>query len=295
MIQEERAPSASRGLVLERMQAASDDWHAAVEVDTLNQRLKLKTYRYHGRAGLAALGEYLISLARGQGLGKILAESREADWERFLGRGFALEGIIPGYFAGNDGYLLSYFIDPDRQQSSRLEHENQVLEAVLDADLTEPEIAERFTVSPATVADVEEMAALFSLTFDTYPTPLDQPGYIRKLMQTEEAVFRVVRDDDGRLVSAAAAEVDWEQRHAEMTNCATLPECRGEGLMSAILHDLEQEMLRRGVTCLFSLARASSHGMNLVLRRLGYRYRGRMINNCHICGDWEDMNVWVKL
>lgn len=289
MIQEERAP------LLQRMEAESYDWKAIVEIDILNQRVKLKSYQFEGRTGLAALGEYLISLARRQGLGKILAESREADWERFLGRGFALEGIIPGYFSGENGYFLAYFVDPDRQQSTRLESENAIMEAVLDADLTEPLIADRFTVTEAAEDDIDEMAALFALTFDTYPTPLDQPGYIRKLMRTEDAIFRLVRDENGKLVSAAAAEIDWEQGHAEMTNCATLPECQGEGLMSAILYDLEQVMQERGVACLFSLARASSFGMNMVLRRLGYRYRGRMINNCHICGDWEDMNVWVKI
>lgn len=289
MIQEERAP------LLQKIEAASDDWQATVELDTLNQRVKLKAYRFEGRRGLAALGEYLISLARRQGFGKILAESRETDWEQFLGRGFALEGIIPGYLAGETGFFLSYFTDPDRQQSTRLEQENEILEAVLDADLTDPVIDDRFAVVEATEADLPEMAELFALTFDTYPTPLHQPEYIRKLMRTEEALFRLVRDEEGKLVSAAAAEVDWEQRHAEMTNCATLPECRGEGLMSAILADLEPVMRRRGVDCLFSLARASSFGMNMVLRRLGYRFRGRMINNCHICGDWEDMNVWVKV
>jgi len=45
--------------------------------------------------------------------------------------------------------------------------------------------------------------------------------------------------------------------------------------------------------CLFSLARASSFGMNL-FRRLDYRYRGTLINNCHISGAYEDMNTWVK-
>ncbi len=287
MIQEERVP------LLQRVEATSDDWQATVELDGINRRVKLKRYRFEGREALAALGEYLISLARSQGFGKILAESREADWERFLGRGFALEGIIPGYFAGADGYFLSYFIEPDRQQSSRLELENEILEAVLDADLVEPEVHERFTIAPATDEDVEEMAELFGAIFDTYPTPLNQPDYIRQQMRDEEAIFRVVRED-GRVVSAAAAEVDWANRHAELTDCATYPEYRGEGLMLAILRDLEQELHRRDVGCLFSLARASSYGMNLVLRRLGYRYRGRMINNCHICGDWEDMNVWVK-
>ncbi|HCP15639.1 MAG TPA: putative beta-lysine N-acetyltransferase, partial [Peptococcaceae bacterium] len=25
-----------------------------------------------------------------------------------------------------------------------------------------------------------------------------------------------------------------------------------------------------------------------------YEYSGRLVNNCDICGGFEDMNIWVK-
>lgn len=281
--------------LLWKQQASGDDWQATVQLDAVNQRVKLKSYQFEGRQGLAALGEYLISLAREQGFGKVLAEVREADWEQFVGRGFAPEGIIPGYFEGEVAYCVSYFTNPDRQASSRLAKENAILEQVLSVEpVWTPVIDSRFTLEPCTADDAPELAQLFRKVFTTYPTPLHDPAYVRDLIRREEAIFRLVRDGR-RLVSAAAAEIDWQKRNAEMTNCATLPDYRGEGLMAAILADLEPAVQEREIGCLFSLARASSHGMNLVLRRLGYRFRGRLINNCHIMGDFEDMNIWVKL
>lgn len=277
-----------------KVQCNGPGWEAVLLVDPVNERVKLKRYQFEHEEGLADLGEYLLSLARKEGFGKVLAEVREQDWEQFLGRGFSPEGIIPGYYQGDPAYTLSYFTDPQRQSSSQLEHENAVLERVLTApEGAAPAVKEGYTLEEATPQDAREMAAVFARVFTSYPTPLTDPLYLTELMETEEGLFRLVRQS-GRLVSAAAAEVDWVNRNAEMTNCATLPEYRGEGLMAAMLADLEREMSRREVPCLFSIARATSTGMNLVLRRLGYQYRGRLINNCHIMGGFEDMNIWVK-
>jgi beta-lysine N6-acetyltransferase len=280
--------------MVRKVRAEGEGWLALTEVDPVNRRVKLQSYRFDHSHGLAALGEHLLSLSREEGAGKVLAEVREADWEQFLGRGFILEGLIPGYFAGEDAYCVSYFVDPERQASRRLERENAIREAVLSQ---EPQwtgrLAPHFTVEAPAVADVAELAALYRKVFTSYPTPLHDPAYIHHLIATEKGLFRLVRDGR-RIVSAAAAAVNWAGAHAEMTDCATLPDYRGEGMMAAILQELEQVLQARGVACRFSLARASSHGMNQVLRRLGYRLRGRMANNCHIMGNFEDMNLWVK-
>ena len=45
---------------------------------------------------------------------------------------------------------------------------------------------------------------------------------------------------------------------------------------------------------LYSLSRAINPSINKVLANLDYKYCGRLVNNCHICGDFEDMNIWVK-
>lgn len=277
-----------------RLRAGGDDWEALVLAEVLNKRIKLKEYQFDGSSGLMALCQYLITLARDEGFGKVLTEVREADRDLFLSQGFVPEGTIPGYFRGETAHILSYFTDPDRQASTRLARENEILEAVLQSDRQEPSaLDERFSLGPAGLRDIDELAQIFRRVFETYPAPLHETAYIREQMETEASIFHLVRDGE-KLVSTATAEVNWARGHAEMTNCATLPGYRGAGLMAALLQSLEREMQRRNVNCLFSLARASSYGMNLVLWRLGYRFGGRLINNSHICGAYEDMNVWVR-
>jgi len=136
------------------------------------------------------------------------------------------------------------------------------------------------------------MAKVFKKVFATYPSPVDQPDYLAAVLG-KAALFRVVKYKQA-IVSIAAAEVDWANSSAEMTNCATLPELRGLGLMSSLLHALEKDCLAHQIYCLYSLARASMYGMNLVFHRLGYVYQGTLINNCHIGGNYEDMNIWAK-
>jgi beta-lysine N6-acetyltransferase len=98
----------------------------------------------------------------------------------------------------------------------------------------------------------------------------------------------------GEIVSAASAEINDFYKNAELTDCATLPEHRKYGLMKMILQELEVELKRRGVFCVYSIARSLSFGMNAVLYQLGYAYRGRLMNNVYIYDKLENMNMWVK-
>lgn len=79
-----------------------------------------------------------------------------------------------------------------------------------------------------------------------------------------------------------------------MTDCATIEEYRGHSLSERLLGILEHEVLKHGSFILYTLARAQSYGMNRVFYKLGYRYQGRLINNCHIACSFEDMNLWVR-
>ena len=95
-------------------------------------------------------------------------------------------------------------------------------------------------------------------------------------------------------MSAASAELNVQDFNAEITDCATDPAYRGKGLLRLLLMELEEELFRRQVYCLYSLARSLSFGMNAVLHQLGYLYSGRLTRNCKIGGDFEDMSLWVK-
>jgi putative beta-lysine N-acetyltransferase len=98
----------------------------------------------------------------------------------------------------------------------------------------------------------------------------------------------------GKIVSAASAEINSFYKNAELTDCATLAEHRKFGLMKMILQELEKDLKNNGIFCAYSIARALSFGMNAALFQLGYSYRGRFMNNCYIYDKLENMNMWVK-
>ena len=65
-------------------------------------------------------------------------------------------------------------------------------------------------------------------------------------------------------------------------------------MLSSIILSLEVALAHQRIKTLYSLSRAMSYGMNIILSRNNYQYAGRMIKNCNIMGDFEDLNLWVK-
>lgn len=241
----------------------------------------------------AALRHFLLDLAREKGLGKIVLPVRPEDSGRIQGDGFVEEGVIDGYFRGAHAHFLAAFPRSKRGISLSLARERKILREILDRPQGwQGRLPPGFTMRPAVSKDILLMAELFRQVFRSYPTPVYDPHYLARSMEKGD-LFLVVYH--GRqLVSVAAAEIQPEEQRAKLTNCATVPEYQGRGLNTLILAEVEKRCLARGMKCLYSLARASSCGMNLVLHRLGYVFRGTLINNCHIGGRFENMNIWVK-
>ena len=104
----------------------------------------------------------------------------------------------------------------------------------------------------------------------------------------------VLMEDGSKLCGAASLEVDKGYRSAEVTDCAVLPDYRGQGILATLVDRLEEEAKHLELTCLYSLSRALQPGINMVLSAAGYRWYGRLINNCRICSGFEDMNIWQK-
>jgi putative beta-lysine N-acetyltransferase len=88
--------------------------------------------------------------------------------------------------------------------------------------------------------------------------------------------------------------MDKENRNAEMTDFATLPEHLGNGLAVHLLNFMEPEMQKRGIATLYTIARAISPGMNITFAKCGYIFGGTLINNTQISGSIESMNLWYK-
>lgn len=264
-------------------------FQANLFIDNHNQRLKIVDYE----GDPAVLASRMIKLCQEDGLGKIIAVIDDRDEKVFRHNGYILEGNIPGYFKGKDGHCLSYFTKQERAHSIPLEKEDMIISQAQEVR-GQYQFSEnnKFVFRDANESDANQLAKLYDTVFKSYPTPMDNPAYIKKVMN-QKVLFKVA-EVAGQIVSAASADMNSVLLNAEITDCATLTEYRGQGLLSDLIYQLEGELIKKDFVTLFSLSRALSVGVNIVLVKQGYVYSGRQINNCDIMGKFEDMNIWVK-
>ncbi len=261
------------------------------EVDPRNSRVKLMEYRPQD---LPLLSKRLVSMAEEQSLGKIIVYAHMGDVSTLQEQGFEVEGTIDGFRDGDPVCMMARFVDQERAISVNAEEKDRIVKMAKMASEKKPtvDLPEGFDLRPAKPEDAPSLAQLYKEVFTSYPTPIDQPEEIERAME-DEVYFSVVTHKE-KIVSASSADVFPEQKVAEMTDCATLPAYRGKGLVSVLFSHLEERMRSRGIPNLFSLTRAVSVGMNVIAAKHGYCYRGRLVQNCHIAGQYEDMNIWVK-
>ncbi len=275
----------------EQEEINKENLHLKITKDHFNQRLKVEDYR----GNIKSITDFIDDMCLENKNAKAIVKTRFEDVPFFLQEGFILEAVFKRYFNGNDAIAMTKYYEPTRRNSDKWVKEDEILKKVLALDKPTPRfsIPKKLTLRQATESDADQLATLYSKVFEIYPTPLNNPDYIKEVMQ-QDTVFFVVLDEKEQLISAASAEMNFTYHNAELTDCATLPEFRKLGLMKLLLKRLEEELLNRGIYCSYSIARALSFGMNAAFHQLGYTYTGRLANNCYIFDKLEDMNVWVK-
>ena len=261
---------------------------AHIALDERNRRIKLLDCGHDPAETVAAA----VYLAEQQGLEKIWGVVSPAEWVVLSRIGFTREGTLDGYFAEAPGIAVARYLNGQRAHSTRMEMEDSIVAmAITQTVHAVPTSVPGYRARLARQSDAEAISRMLRAVFETYPTPIDSASAIQAAM--DHIRFAVV-EYEGAIIGVTSADVDTEHRVAEMTDCAVLPEHRGHGLMLMLLRFLENAVGNLALRSLFTLARATSVPMNLTFARLDYAYRGRLINNCHIAGSWEDMHLWVK-
>jgi len=263
---------------------------ANVVNDYFNQRLRVDDYR----GSVEDLIKELVEISEKHSFTKIIVKSHKKDLPIFLAHQFQLEGIIEKYFSGDDMYFMTKFLSEKRRKTNSWINEDQIIHDIYNKTrnikLNEP--SKEIMIRRANDEDVEKLSNLYQKVFTIYPTPLNNPQYILKTM--ESGTIYYIAEHKEEIISAASAEVNDQFHNAEITDCATLPEYRKHKLMKILILDIEKELLENNIYCVYSIARAQSYGMNRVLYQLNYKYSGRMKNNCYIFDDIENMNLWCK-
>ncbi|MDT8442404.1 MAG: putative beta-lysine N-acetyltransferase [Desulfuromonadales bacterium] len=246
-------------------------------------------------ADMPTIVDRLRHFAEQQGYGKIFAKIPERHSAPFLQAGFVREGVIPGFYRGEQAAVfLGFFLEAERQQEQQASLLSEILQkAAQKTGRPAPTpLPERLSSRVAGEADADVMAELYRQVFASYPFPIEDPAYLRQTMRENLVYFGVW--DERRLIALSSAEIDVAADNAEMTDFATLPECRGRGIAQHLLQEMEEEMTRRTIRTLYTIARACSPGMNITFAKNGYTYSGTLTNNTNISGHLESMNLWYK-
>lgn len=266
-----------------------DQYEAKILVDPSNSRVRLLAYQGEPEKMIADLKQICLV----HHCGKIICAVYPHDHRVFMENEFLLEGEISGFFKGKTAQFFSFFFDQKRAKSDFLAKEDEIISYCSrnyqPVDLSEERNLE---LRSAQKEDAEKISSLFREVFPIYPTPMDQPEYVKKMID-EDVLFKIA-EKDGALVSVASADMNRRFLHAEITDCATHKSYRGRGYLNKLVFSLENDLRSSGYLTAFSLARARSFGMNIVLSKNDYQYSGRHINNCMIMDGFEDMNIWVK-
>lgn len=259
---------------------------ATVYEDAFNKRIRIDDY-----SGNINEVIHLVNQTVPVWTEKIIVKARPQDVSSFVKKGYCEEAHINGYFAGVDMHFVTRYPSRQRQYNKKEVEEEEIVHEVLAAVPG----ATKFVPSQITYAspaDAHELSNLYREIFPVYPTPVGDPEYVLKTM-SDGTLYVYIRERN-RIVAAASAEINKHYRNAELTDCATAEGFQGKGYMRSLLVELERNLRTQGITCLYTIARAESFGMNKAFHDLGFQYGGRMTNNCFIYSGLEDMNVWYK-
>jgi beta-lysine N6-acetyltransferase len=259
-----------------------------VRIDKINNRLKILNYE---RLSGNILGE-VIEFAKEKTLGKIIANCPANDLKVLEENGFTNEGTIESFYMGEDAFCPSFFIKPERSVSRHPKREDSIVRMALEKKGTYKPRKTGLEIRTAAQEDIPMMTDIFKTIFESYPTPVHEEDYLEKVM--DNRIYFKAAFDNGRIVSIASADMDKKNLNAEITDCATYPEYRGRGLLSKLISAIEKDIKEMGFLSVYSLSRAINPGINISLSKLSYDYTGRLVNNCDICGGFEDMNIWCK-
>ena len=247
------------------------------------------------RTDLPDIIDHIHELAVERGYSKIFAKVPASAKTHFKESGYRLEAAIPNFYDGKeDGLFMACYFDDDRSIDPEFEQVQTVIETAQEkaAPSQQIDIGKDLDCRLATPHDCLQMSQLYQQVFESYPFPIDDPEYLRQTM-AENVTYAGIWQDD-KLLALSSAEVDEKMGNAEMTDFATHPECRGQGLANFLLQKLEDLMAKTGIKTCYTIARATSFGMNITFAKNDYNFAGTLINNTQISGSLESMNIWHK-
>lgn len=234
-------------------------------------------------------------ISKEYGYSKIFVKIPVSAQTEFLQQGYRVEARIPGLYNGiEDGIFMAKYPDERRSLGVDLDTIRSIIrESIQRAEKRRKSaLPQGYVLAQCMAEDADAIAGLYGKTYESYPFPIMDPGYIRETMKENFRYYSIRKDQE--LVAVASTEIHMQESNVEMTDFATDTRYTGMNLAGHLLEWMEREMRTEGIRMAYTIARAHSYPINITFARAGYRYGGTLLNNTNICGSFESMNVWYK-
>ncbi|PWR70842.1 putative beta-lysine N-acetyltransferase [Methanospirillum stamsii] len=206
-----------------------------------------------------------------------------------------IEAEILGYYQGvEDALFLARFYDAKREEEDAYDKLMRNIQTCKEKNLPSVQKKEPkdIIIKMADSSEIPAICNLYQQVFETYPFPIHDPVYLKKVMNCGITFF--VAKLSGNIIATGSCEIDIHASSVEMSDLAVDPRYRGYGLSKKILSFMEKEMRDRGVKTAFTICRAEPLQINRLFSGFDYQYGGTLIKNTNICGKFESMNIWYK-
>ncbi len=238
----------------------------------------------------------LDKLAGRNGYTKIFAKVQAHVLPVFILNNYEIEAFIPRFYNDKiDCLLVSKFVDTERKiiPVNELEILQDLLRNGKEPERKENKNGLNYKIRRLGTNDAEPITEIFKKVFETYPFPVHDPRYIEETMEQHGTQYFGVTNGT-KLIGVSTAEIDMENKNAEMTDFAVLPEFRGQNIAFSLLDKMESAMENAGIKTCYTIARLNQPGMNKTFLKAGYKYTGTLVNNTNIGGKIESMNILYK-
>ncbi|HMA82682.1 MAG TPA: putative beta-lysine N-acetyltransferase [Candidatus Thermoplasmatota archaeon] len=268
--------------------------HSLIQHGPLNNRIYLMSLEKRDFPQIFSL---LDNIAEKNGYTKIFAKVPSWAVNKAKNEGFEVEAEIPGFFNNEiDGFFLGKFLNHSRKNihKTNLERIKEIHQVMHDysTEYTSKIETKEPVIEQLCSNDANALAKLYGSVFETYPFPIFDADYLKRMMHENVRYYGIFEDE--KLIAASAAEMDPVHLNVEMTDFATLPEGRGNSYALSLLLHMEKEMKNQKIRTAFTIARAVSFGMNITFAKARYSNAGLLKNNTAIAGSLESMNVLFK-
>lgn len=233
------------------------------------------------------------NLAEENSYSKIICLIRTDDLPDFILSGYKVEAYVPKFFDGKtDCIMVSKFLTEQRAKTPRkqLGLFSDLLEITEVEDNYEK--LQNFRMESLNESHADEIAKILQQTFASYPFPIETENILKGIQENRLFYFGIW--DGDRIVGLSGAEINHKEKHAEVTDFAVLPEYRGKRFAFHLLKFTEENLKQKNIKTAYAIARLSELGMNKTLLNASYKYSGTLVNNTHIAGQIESMNIYYK-